>query len=86
MSCTEGRCEGQSVLVREPDAHFPIFAARLHSVGARFTGRAFLGFAGRCAPLPEDATQGLWQLGPEMAWDDRFPRLDEWLGNERVGP
>jgi hypothetical protein len=86
VSCTVGRCEALSVLVTAPDQDDGPAKARLHAVGLPFTGPAFLGFAGRCERAGDAASQGLWQLGREIPWDDMFPLLEEWRGSERMPP
>lgn len=86
-SCTD--CAGKDVLVPIQGSD-PFGAAAVHEFGPRFTGQAFATDgtpAARCAPYTPASGSGieLRALGARVPWD-RYPKLAEWRGAERVGP
>lgn len=83
--CTD--CAGKDVLVPLPGRD-PFGAAAVHEFGPRFTGQAFASDGNNgCAPYdPAMSTKiDLRTLGAQVSWD-RYPKLAEWRGTERIGP
>lgn len=88
LLCRE--CEGKSVLVRAAGGEPFGAASALHELGPRFTGPAFTtGFNNdrRCIPLDPAMRLGgeLRELAAQLPWE-KYARLTEWRGTERLGP